>query len=220
MAAKLPFKSSPRIIGSARDRQVDVDALFVRWQEGIKEQARTNIATSESVRIAWTSRFKVPRYPRFADYTPEEALLELWEQFYFENPDNIEMQGISKRRNPQTGYTYYVTGDPLLDELEEAFGRGENPDMSVLDDGGRGADIFREPVFMHSEKGPGFKPGQPVAPQQGLSGVQEMADGAKITAGGAKVTHTDFSSDDWLKAKLDEDGSLKALAGKLGGSGG
>lgn len=215
-APRVPFRNL-RALTIRSTGSVEAEEAYARWLDGIKKLARDNLASAESVRIAWTSRFKVPRYPSFADYTPEEALLELWEQYYFENPDNIEMKGITKRRNATTGYSYYVTGDPLLDQLEEAFGRGERPDMSVLDGPGGGKDIFREPVFVHTEKGPGFSSGQPAVPQIGLQGVQDAPGGAKITASGAKVHHTDFSSDDWLKSKLEDDVALKALAGKLGG---
>lgn len=217
--AKLPFEVTGRVIGEGA-AAAESQAVFTRWLEGLKKEARNNLESGESIRIAWTNRYKIPRYPRYDQYTPEEVLVELWEQYYFEHPDSVEMHGIIKRRNAQTGYSYYRTGDPLLDQFEEAFGRGECPDMSVLNNGGGGVDIFREPVFVHTERGPGFKPGQPVAPQQGLEGVQETKDGAKLTAGGAKVHHTDFSSDDWLKAKLDDDVALRALADKLGGSGG
>lgn len=218
MPAKLPFELKGRTIRS--NGQAKAEAVFNSWLDGLKAQARENLKSSESIRIAWTARFKIPRHPSYDDYTPEEVLLELWEQFYFENPESVELQGIHRRRNAQTGYVYYATGDPLLDELEEAFGRGERPDLSTLNGPGGGRDVFREPVFVHSERGPGFKAGQPIAPQSGLQGVQESADGAKITAGGAKVHHTDFTSDDWLKAKLEDDVALKAFAEQFGGKGG
>lgn len=212
----LPFKVAPVVFRPAAE-VATADRAFNGWLEGIKRQARDNLESGESTRIAWSVRFKTPRYPSVDDYTLEELLLELWEQFYFETPDSVELKGITKRRNPQTGYTYYVTGDPLLDQFEEAFGRGERPDMSILDGPGGGPDVFREPVFVHDKAGPGFAPGQAFAPEQGLQGVRETADGAKITAGGAKVTHTDFSNDDWIKAKLGDDDVLKALASKLSG---
>lgn len=196
------------------------EAGFNHWTESIKRQARSNLDSSEAVRIAWVNRFKIPRYPSFDNYTPEEALLELWEQYFFEHPDSLEMKGILKRKNAQTGYAYYVTGDPVLDAIEAAFGRGENPDLSVLNTKKGGRDVFREPVFVHTEKGSGFEPGMPVVPQQGLKGVQTAPDGAKITAGGAQVHHTDFSSDELVKAMLAEDTAFKALAAKLGGKGG
>jgi hypothetical protein len=214
LSAKQPFRSlNPQVLGDSA--AADAERAFNLWLEGLKRQAKANLSSAESVRIAWQARFKQPRYSSFGDYTPEEVMLELWEQFYFENPESVELHGLYKRRNAKTGYSYYVTGDPVLDQLEEAFGRGERPDLSVLDGPGGGRDIFREPVFMHTEKGPGFKPGVPVAPQQGLQGVQETQEGAKITAGGAKVSHTDFSSDAWLKAGLEDDLALKALAAKL-----
>lgn len=214
LAAKLPFKAAPKVLGQ---RPAAQDDIFTLWLEGLKRQAKENLASGESVRIAWQARFKIPRYPSFDLYTPEEALLELWEQHYYEHPDSVELSGVYKRRNAQTGYAYYATGDSLLDKIEEAFGRGETPDLSVFDGKG-GRDIFREAVFVHDKKGPGFKTGQAVAPESGLQGVQERADGAKITAGGAVVSHTDFSSDEWLKKALEDDTALKAFADKIKGA--
>lgn len=211
---KTPFELKGAVLPPpARAERPDHDPAL----EAIKKLARDNLETEELVRIAWTNRFKVPRYPSFDHYTPEEALLELWEQHFYENPNAVDFAGIHKRKNRATGISYYVTGDPVLDELEAAFGRGERPDMSVLNGKGGGRDVFRAPVFTHSQRGPGFEAGQAVAPHSGLQGVQEGPDGAKITAGGAKVTHTDFTSDDWLKASLEEDSGLKAFADLLKG---
>lgn len=205
-APRVPFK--PRGLTLRSTGAAQAEAAFSLWFEGIRAQARANLESGDVVRIAWTNRFKIPRYPSFAAYTPEEALLEIWEQHYFENPDSLELKGIVKRKNPQTGATYYVTGDPVIDALEEAFGRNEVPDLSVLTPASRGQDIFRAPVFQHSE---GSLAGHTVSAEMGLQGVQETPDGAKMTAGGAKVHHTDFSSDAWLKAHLDEDLAAKAL---------
>jgi len=186
------------------------------WLESIKRQARENVQGGySSVRVAWQHRWKKPRYDRFDDYTPEEAALELWEQFYFENPKSVELAGIFKRKNPKTGLTYYRTGDPELDQLEEAFGRGEFPDMDVLacPDG---ADIWRRPVFVHDKKNIAAPEGSTVAPVVGFQGVKENEKGEKINpVTGGKIHGTDFTSDDWLK-NFEEDEFLKKFATKQG----
>lgn len=206
MPPRLPFKVEPRSLGV---QATDASA----WIEDIKRAARANLNSPESLRIAWQNRFRVPSHPRFEDYTPEEAALEMWEQHFYENPDAVEMQGVYKRRDPRTGYVYYVTGDPLIDAYEAAFARGEIPDMSELSKVRPGRDIFREPVFVHKQAGKGFKAGDVIVPRVGPQGMQTTPSGETM-AGGAKVTHTDFTSDAWLKKALESDTALKALAGK------
>ena len=98
--------------------------------ENLKKQARSHLQdNTESLRIAWQHRWKRPLHHDFKDYTMEELIIELHEQFYLENPDAIESQGIYKKKNPKTGITYYETGDPVLDELEREFGEDIFHDM-------------------------------------------------------------------------------------------
>lgn len=187
--------------------------------EGIKSQARDNINNSyEYMRIAWQSKYQRPRYEKWDDYTPEEMILEAWEQWYLDNPDALELKGIIKKKNPKTGYTYYSTGDPLIDELEKAFSRGETPDLiSAFGHIKGGKDIFRSPVFVHSENTVrGNSIGEAEAPRKGYEGVQENRKGEKIDVAGAKVKHDDFTSDEWIKDALNEDPVLKAMQEKLG----
>lgn len=197
MPPRKPFPVRVRSFGEVRADQT-------AWMEGLKERARENLRSADALRIAWQHRFGVPAHPRFEDYTPEEIVLEMWEQHYFENPDSIELRGVSRRRDPKTGFVYYVTGDPLIDSYERAFARGEVPDMGELSAVKPGRDIFRAPVFVGRD-------GSPVAAQTGLQGVREGAGGETIAAG-AKVSHTDFRSDEWLGKALAEDTALKALA--------
>jgi len=199
--------------------QSDIEARTLAWVDSLKKQARDNLNKDfEYLRISWTSKFKIPRYQSFNDYTPEEIILETWEQFYFEHPDSLELKGINKKKNTKTGYTYYSTGDALLDQFEEAFGRGETPDLSALNNSETGKDIFREPVFTHTEHvvGGDARPGDVVIPRKGFEGVQENEKGEKITVAGAKIQHEDYSSEEWLKKALQEDPGLKAIADKIG----
>ena len=116
--------------------------------ENLKKQARSHLQdNTESLRIAWQHRWKRPLHHDFKDYTMEELIIELHEQFYLENPDAIESQGIYKKKNPKTGITYYETGDPVLDELEREFGEGRVPDMNkVFQHIDTGKDIFHDMI--------------------------------------------------------------------------
>lgn len=207
-----PFASQPVKLPFTPQADEESDL----WLEEIKRQAKDNVQNGyESVRVAWSARWKKPRYERFEQYTPEEALLELWEQFYYENPKNVELAGIYKRTNAQTGYAYYKTGDPMLDALEEAFGRGECPDLSVLNCP-EGKDIWRERIFEHDKKNICTPEGAVVPARVGFQGVRKTKDGEKINeVTGAKIKGTDFTNDEWLK-DFEEDEFLKQLAAKQG----
>lgn len=209
----LPFKVEARLpFTKGNDESIEQKAITRQqlWLEQIKRQARENLnIETEYLRISWVNRYKIPMHKDFGDYTPEEMLLEAWEQFYYEHPDHLEMKNIFKRKNPKTGYAYYKTGDPVLDELEEAFGRGETPDLSIIDVA-PGPDIFRSAVFQSND-------GRVIRPRTGLQGVQENEKGEKITVAGAKVEHENFqSSDDWVKEMLKGDPTLQMLAEKTG----
>lgn len=219
----LPKRATSPIPVDARNpfRDPEPDPDFVRerqnaWVEEIKERARQNLADGlEHMRIAWQNRFRVPRYPDFADYPLDEAILEAWEQFYYEHPDSLELKGIVKRKNPRTGYAYYSTGDKLLDRLEEAFGRGETPDLEkVFAHIQDGPDIFRKEVFVDGG-------GESFAPRRGASPVvQTEAKGETMGRESPKIQEDDFTSDRWVEDALRDDPVLKGLAermGKLGG---
>ena len=189
-----------------------------KWVSELKKQARDNLGlNTEYMRISWSNRYKIPRHTVFGDYTPEELVLESWEQYYFETPNSLDLKGIHQKVNAKTGLKYYQTGDPVIDAFEEAFSRGETPDMSSLNQYKGGQDIFRSPVFHHTQKTPyGANPGDTVTPRKGLQGVQETASGDKITVAGAKVEHDDYSSDAWVKQALEDDPALRALSEKIG----
>lgn len=201
-------------------KEDDGPSIADLWLEEIKKQARANLDNGyEYLRISWHQRWNKPKYDKFEDYTPEEAVIETWEQYYLSNPDSIELKGIYKRKNKKTGYSYYVTGDPLLDKMEEAFGRGETPDLRILDRKG-GKDIFRAPVFTHTENVVGGRGsiGDTFAPRSGGQGVQINKEGDKISASGSKIKHDDYkNSDDWIKDMLKDDPGLAAIAEKLNG---
>ncbi|MGZ3772941.1 MAG: hypothetical protein ACXVCN_04490, partial [Bdellovibrio sp.] len=142
MKVKLPFEPITVNPFEKSEPEETLEVRQTRWLEGIKAQARRNVKYGlESIRVAWTHEFKKPKYDRFEDYTPEEAVLELWEQHYYKNPNSLEMQGLQKLTSARTGQKYYKTGDATLDAMEEAFARGETPDLSKLDVDD-GEDIF------------------------------------------------------------------------------
>lgn len=182
------------------------------WLEGIKAEARDNLDNFwERARIEWTARFKKPRYDSFHQYSREELLCELWEQYYLENPESLEMKGINKRKDPQTGYTYYETGDPVIDELERSFAAGIVPDMNAAfaHTEGEAKPIWEEPVFETME-------GEKVAASGRFDHLKSAPDGKLRTAAGTSAHTTDFTSDDWLTDALNEDPVLKAMKEKLG----
>lgn len=161
------------------------------------------------MRIAWQNRFKIPRHPNFSDYTPEEMVLESWEQFLYENPKHLENTGISKKRNPKTGAAYFTCGDPVIDELERLFGEGITPNLNdYLTVKGNAPDIFRSPLFVK-------KDGEVVVPVTKPENIIVNEKGQTVTENGAKAEQVDFDKVDWDKA-MDEDPVLKQLAGKLG----
>jgi hypothetical protein len=162
------------------------------------------------MRISWQHRFKIPRHQRFEDYTPEEMMVEAWEQYLLENPDSLEANGIDKCVNSATGYKYYKTGDPIIDMLEAAYSRGEDPDLNeAFGDVPDGVDIFRSDQWEDLD-------GKKTVPIMEPPKVTWNENGEKISEAGHKVDVADFSSDDWLKQGLDEDPILKSLAKEWG----
>ena len=217
---KLPFKVEYHLpfkpLHEERDerQKTETNQEFMlrqeAWLEDIKKQARDNLDRDvERLRISWTNRYNRPRHDRYEDYTMEEILLETWEQHYFENPNSLELKGISKKVNPRTKYSYYVTGDPVIDGLEQEFAEGRTPDLEkAFGHIKNGPDIFRSPIF----QGRG---GQPVVPIQRPEVVKKNEKGEKITEAGTRVEHDDFRSDQWVRDALDDDPVLKAMAAKL-----
>jgi len=221
---KLPFKVEIRLPFPDQREKGRIERVKSRheaWLVEIKKKARENLELgSEQIRIAWTHRFQRPRYDSFDEYTPEEITLEMWEQWYYEHPESLEIKGIFKKRNSSTGYSYYETGDPLIDSLEQAFGRGETPDLEeVFGHIQGGKDIFRDAVFEHDQSSgvQGFQAGEKVAPRSGYEGVQENEKGEMVAVDGTKVSHDDYSSDEWVASALKEDPILKAFEEKLRG---
>jgi len=177
------------------------------YVQAIKKRAKDNLnLENEYLRISRSNKFKIPLKPDFNEYTPEQKLLEAWEQFYYENPDHLEMKGISKKKNAETGLTYYETGDPVIDEMEKAFSRGEFPNMSSL---------------LPAKE----------APSAGSMPIFETIDGKKVSAPihaevransnvDAKIDHEDFTSDAWVKGALEDDPVLKKLSERFGAKNG
>lgn len=203
MKVKLPFEvNRPTLFKDKRPDPPEYDTE--KWLNDIKAQARANVSHGyESVRIAWTAQFNRPKYDRFEDYTPEEALLEVWEQYYFKNPDSLEMQGLSKRVHAQTRQKFYVTGDPVIDAIEEAFAKGEMPDLSVLQTQD-GENIFKSNVFGKSGK------------LNAAVGEQAESKSEKMEQASSKVSVDNFKSNNWISDALDDDPEMKAMFEKLG----
>lgn len=208
-APKLPIKIP---IEEKSTEKPDPDEVRASqdWVDGIKAMARENVNDGgEYLRIAWQNRFNRPRYEHFDKYLPEEMILELWEQYYFEHPDDVSLKGVVKKTNAETGYAYYETGDPFIDELERQFGEGGCPDLNAAFEGkihGKAPSIFRAPVFYDEEM-------QPYVPFPSHK-VTTTQKGDKIDqATGDKVEVTDFKNENW---NAEDDPILAAFAKKLG----
>lgn len=208
---KLPFdplrpkklKKDPGV-----EEKKEVEARLQAWLDSIKQQARDNIKNDfEYIRIAWHNRWGIPKHPHFNDYTQEEAILESWEQFYFDNPDSLEMKGIIKKQDPNTGYKYYQTGDPVIDELEKVFASGGIPDLEkAFGHIKNGESIWKHPVF----QGGKHVPSEPTPKV-----VKKNEKGEKITEAGTKLEHDNFKSDDWVKEALQNDPVLQSWEQKM-----
>lgn len=208
---RLPFKTLHEEQAERREKRADAKftARQEAWIAAIKHQARENLKGGEHLRISWVKRYRRPRYDHFDEYTIEEMLLETWEQYYLDNPNHLELKGIHKRINEKTKYSYYVTGDPLIDALEKQFAEGKVPDLqAAFGHIKNGQDIFRSPVF----KGRG---GQEIVPVQRPEVVKKNEKGEKITEAGARIEHDNYNSDEWVKEALDDDPVLKAMAAKI-----
>lgn len=210
----LPFEiPSPPPTSAEIEARNNEQAILQQWLDDLKAQARANLKNDyEFLRINWQNRFNRPKYDSFDEYTTEEMLLETWEQWYFENPSSLDLKGISKKVNARTGYKYYETGDPVLDELERQFSEGKLPDLeAALGHIKNGENIFNSPVF----KGQG---GQPVIPKtKAPEVVHKNQKGEKISEAGSKIQHDNFDSDEWLNEALQEDPVMKAWEAKMKG---
>lgn len=165
---------------------------YDRWADAIKERAVTNLSNDyERLRIQWQTQFNRPRYDHFLDYTDEELIQEAWEIYFYNHPDDIRTKNVKKRYNKETGAVYYQVGDEIIDQLEEAFSRGDTPDLDA--------------AFSFVEDGPSIwsMPWFDGAPAEIMG---DESDEIKI----------DFAGEDWLKQGIDDDPVLRAMAAKLG----
>jgi hypothetical protein len=210
---KLPFKplhverKENQEEEAQKKAQAEFEPIQEAWSSAIKQIARKNIQNGfEYQRIEWINRFKKPKYEDFGEYTREEATLESWEQHLYENPRDLENQGISQKKNPKTGYKYYTTGDALIDDLEKQFSEGKVPDLDkAFGHIKNGADFFRTYY--------GGKISTDVAFKQ----VKKDASGEKISEAGTRVEVDNYKkSDEWLSEALSDDPVLKKMAEKLG----
>lgn len=191
---KLPFDVLKiSLFGVLEKREADELAfekdIFEAWIFNIKKQARENLNNpGQSLRINWQARWKKPMHESFDDYTAEEAVLEAWEQYYLETPDNLELKGLLKKTNIETGFAYFETGDKLIDDLEIEFSKGLTPNLSE--------------AFIGIAEGPGQSIFQAFEPTKHV--IKSNPD--------TKRLHTDFKSDSWIE----EDQFLKEFASKMG----
>lgn len=183
---------------------------YLSYVDQIKKQARYNLNTDAGyLRIAWVHKYKRPLHDHYLDYTDEQMLLESWEQFYFENPDHLDVKGIEKKKSTK-GLDYYQCGDPVIDKLEQAFANGETPDLAeAFKDLKKGKDIFRERLFEHEH---GEKSGMKIAPKGDIISekIGEHEEGNEV------ISHDDYSSEDFLKQAAIEDPILKDFMTKAG----
>jgi hypothetical protein len=216
---QLPFRPQPKpdwpFRKPAEIKATDTRSLEEKqeaWVDSIKFLARQNLENDkQAMRIAWQNRFKKSTHEKFEDYTPEELLLESWEQFFYENPDHRETHGLSKLKSKKTGKTYFKSGSKQIDDLEAAFARGEAPDLNAVDWGIKESqDIFRAPVF--------YKEGEeaPVTPLQGPETFVKNAAGQYSDGMGNEVEYSDFKNDDWLLEAMGKDDTLSRLQEKFG----
>lgn len=205
----LPFESGKPTLPwvNSDDGSADL-ARHNQWLDALKDIARHNAQDDfQRLRIAWQIRFGVPRHSHFDDYAPEELIVEMWEIYYFENPNDLALKGIHKKVNPKTGYSYYETGDPIIDALEKQFSTGETPDLAEAFAGIKhGPSIWKAAAFTD-------KDGNTISAQRSAS-VQPEAKTEKMPD--ATSHSTDFTSDAWLKDAFAEDATLKAMAERMG----
>jgi len=204
------FALTPQKIAPPAPRKSEYS--FDDWIEGVKLQARKNLEDFwERSRIEWCSRFKIPKYDKFEKYSREELLCELYEQFYLDNPDNLELKGVHKKVDAETGLSYYVTGDAVIDEMERTFAKGVVPDMD--DVFGRRMEeakrIWDEPIFETEE-------GTKISASILQDGAPKDGSGKFVTQAGTSAHKTDFSSDDWLEDALKDDPVIKAMKENMG----
>ena len=72
------------------------------------------------LKIWWIKKYQQsPKSDEFNAYTLWELLVEFFEDFYLERPEEAH-----------TGNTPYVTGDPVIDKWEHEISQGLTPDLS------------------------------------------------------------------------------------------
>lgn len=92
----------------------------------------------QQLRRWWTRKYQAPPTdPRYLAYTPEDLLLEFFEDYYADHPE----RRVERRTHEATGAQYAVTGDPLIDKWEREIAEGREPD---LDEGVPPEEVERE----------------------------------------------------------------------------
>jgi hypothetical protein len=77
----------------------------------------------------WCKKYNLPRTdPRYGEYTPEELLLEFYEDLWEKDPN--EARGLLGGLEDDV---VLETGDEELDEVERRLAAGEDPDVVLKD---------------------------------------------------------------------------------------
>jgi len=76
----------------------------------------------------WARKYRLPpTSDEYLRYTPEELLVEFFEDYFESQPDQQLRRGVDER----SGQTYFVTGDPDIDQWEREVAAGHEPDYDA-----------------------------------------------------------------------------------------
>ena len=85
-----------------------------------------------------------PTSDEFLRCTPEEMLIEFFEDWYLDHPDRQARTEVHER----TDVEYHVTGDPLVDRWEREIAEGKEPDLDeAVPEGEREQSSVEPPDF-------------------------------------------------------------------------
>ena len=72
----------------------------------------------------WTRKYSLPATSdEYLRYTPEELLVEFFEDYFEAHPD----RQVRQETHEGTGQRYFVTGDPVIDRWEREIAEGREP---------------------------------------------------------------------------------------------
>lgn len=108
-------------------------SLYLNNERELRQEAKHRLHTN-FVRRWWCKKYNLPSTdPRFQDYTPEDLLIEFYEDMYERKP-NLQLPG-DEEAALATEPVFEETGDPLIDEIEKRLAKGENVDdlLDIMD---------------------------------------------------------------------------------------